>query len=221
MPDHELLAEYLDAIRLLTAAVHDDRRTKADMVRLSDRVLETQRVRRLGAGDALQFGRGALRLGCLPAPLRAPPCSCAAPSAWSILNLARLFASSTFFPFNPSAPPPQRLEAAMERREPSVRELFRTASRLAGTFVMRPASGPHGHAAAAALGGGPTAAGAAGAAGGAAGAGLPGMARAFSGGSGSGVPSRGRSMDILRDSRGGGGTWPEGSRPTTPDDLGV
>jgi hypothetical protein len=28
----------------------------------------------------------------------------------------------------------------MERREPSVRELFRTASRLAQTFVMRPAS---------------------------------------------------------------------------------
>ncbi len=28
----------------------------------------------------------------------------------------------------------------MERREPSVRELFRTASRLAQTFVMRPPS---------------------------------------------------------------------------------
>lgn len=76
LSDHELLAEYLDAIRLLTAAVHDDRKTKPDLVRLSDRVLDTQR----------------------------------------------------------------RLEAAMERREPSVRELFRTASRLAQTFVMRPAS---------------------------------------------------------------------------------
>lgn len=32
----------------------------------------------------------------------------------------------------------------MERREPSVRELFRTASALAQTFVMRPASG-HAH----------------------------------------------------------------------------
>ena len=42
---HELLAEYLNAIRLLTAAVHDDRKTKADLIRLSDRVLEAQTVR--------------------------------------------------------------------------------------------------------------------------------------------------------------------------------
>ena len=34
----------------------------------------------------------------------------------------------------------QRVEMAMERREPSVRELFRTASALAQTFVVRPPS---------------------------------------------------------------------------------
>lgn len=33
--------------------------------------------------------------------------------------------------------PVQRLEAEMGRREPSVRELFRTASRLAQTFIVR------------------------------------------------------------------------------------
>jgi hypothetical protein len=42
--DQQLLAEYLDAIRLLTAAVHDDRKTKLDLVRLSDQVLEAQKV---------------------------------------------------------------------------------------------------------------------------------------------------------------------------------
>lgn len=50
MADHRLLAEYLEAIRLLTAAVHDDRRTKLDLVRLSDRVLDLQQVGRAGQG---------------------------------------------------------------------------------------------------------------------------------------------------------------------------
>ena len=41
--------------------------------------------------------------------------------------------------------PVQRLEAEMGRREPSVRELFRTASRLAQTFIVRqpPAGSAH------------------------------------------------------------------------------
>jgi hypothetical protein len=42
------------------------------------------------------------------------------------------------------------VEGAIGRREPSVRELFRTASALAQTFIMRPPSGqnhPAGHAA--------------------------------------------------------------------------
>ncbi|PSC74772.1 mitochondrial sodium hydrogen exchanger 9B2-like [Micractinium conductrix] len=84
--DHELLAEYLDSIRLLTAGVHDERKSKLDLTRLADRVLELQ----------------------------------------------------------------QRLEGEMGRREPSVRELFRTATRLARTFLLqqqRPASGGGHHAA--------------------------------------------------------------------------
>ncbi|KAI7845950.1 hypothetical protein COHA_000496 [Chlorella ohadii] len=157
--DHELLAEFLDAIHLLTAAVHDDRMTKLDLVRLSDRVLETQR----------------------------------------------------------------HVEAAMERREPSVRELFRTASRLARTFVMR---APHAHAQP--LPHAPP-------------AGVPAavnMDRTRSGGSGAsgaaGVGLRARQASIDRASTGrlqgreglisGPGsinTWPAGSRPTTPDDPGV
>jgi hypothetical protein len=56
-PDHEVLAAYLDAIRLLTAAVHDDRRTKADLVRLSDRVLEEQKVG-TGRGRGVCVGGG-------------------------------------------------------------------------------------------------------------------------------------------------------------------
>ena len=59
VPDHQLLAEYLDAIRVLTDAVHDDRRTKADLIRMSDRVLQAQEVgaRPLAAAPSLGDGR--------------------------------------------------------------------------------------------------------------------------------------------------------------------
>ena len=111
----------------------------------------------------------------------------------------------------------------MERREPSVRELFRTASRLAQTFVLRRGQQlPQSHF--------PVASAAAHA--------LAGMARTHSGGStgsGGGGPMRRRSShDQPRppsalgrpasrgDGPAGGSVWPEGSRPTTPtDDPGV
>jgi hypothetical protein len=53
--DQELLAEYLNAIRLLTAAVHDDRKGRQDLVQLSDRVLEAQKV---GGGRSAGHERG-------------------------------------------------------------------------------------------------------------------------------------------------------------------
>ncbi|KAL4424127.1 hypothetical protein ABPG75_001428 [Micractinium tetrahymenae] len=155
--DHQLLAEYLDAIRQLTFAVHDDRKSKLDLIRLSDRVLDLQ----------------------------------------------------------------QRLEAELGRREPSVRELFRTASRLAKTFIMRPASGAHHHHVGVA--GTAGAAGVAGAAGD--------MARQPSGSStGDGLRVRSRSVDLPRlggqggngggalDVSGSAGIWPAGSRPASPED---
>ena len=55
--DYELLAEYLDSIRQLTSAVYDDKRSKADLARLSDRVLATQRVR----GGGGRRGEGGVR----------------------------------------------------------------------------------------------------------------------------------------------------------------
>ena len=55
--DYELLAEYLDAIQQLTSAVYDDKRTKADLARLSDRVLASQRVRG-GRGEWQGVRRG-------------------------------------------------------------------------------------------------------------------------------------------------------------------
>lgn len=84
----------------------------------------------------------------------------------------------------------------MEKREPSVRELFRTASRLARTFVLRPERhAAHAHAAH------PAAATAA-------------MARTSSGGSG--VVARRRSVDAAAGMRPGSSLWPDGSRPASP-----
>ena len=106
----------------------------------------------------------------------------------------------------------------MEQREPSVRELFRTASRLASTFVMRTPHAhahPHQHV--------PPASAAAAVA----------MDRTRSGGSGaSGTGLRVRQASIDRASTGrlhgrdglsggAGSVWPTGSRPTTPEDPGV
>ena len=111
----------------------------------------------------------------------------------------------------------------MERREPSVRELFRTATRLALTFVVRPPSGAALHGQHAAPPGG--------------------LVRSSSGGS-RGRP-RSASLDaprpasasqitgsdaeaalklegFRREVRGAGSVWPEGSRPASPaDDPGV
>lgn len=106
----------------------------------------------------------------------------------------------------------------MERREPSVRELFRTASRLASTFVMRT---PHAHAHAHQHVPPASATAAAG------------MDRTRSGGSGAsgaGLRARQASIDPANAGRlqsrdglsgGAGNVWPTGSRPTTPDDPGV
>ncbi len=111
----------------------------------------------------------------------------------------------------------------MERREPSVRELFRTASRLARTFVMR---APHAHAQPLSVSHGPP-------------AGAPAAAnmdRTRSGGSGAsgatGLRARQASIDRASTGRlqgreglssgpGSINTWPAGSRPTTPEDPGV
>ena len=207
-PALQVLAEFMDALRQLIAAVRGDRNTPPSMLRLTDRVLESQQVggvlkcrpgsRGRGAGELLLCGRGpqrALRL---------------TPSLHSSLTSPRLTLLAL---------PVQHVEAVMERREPSVRELFRTASRLAKTFVVRPPSGGghhqghHQH---------PE-------------AGLTRMGSGGSGGGGEGV--RRRSMDAPRaaiagqlsrrqgtshsDVAASGSVWPDGSRPTTPDDPGV
>ena len=134
--DHQLLAEYLDAIRLLTAAVHDDRKTKQDLVRLSDRVLEAQKVSGgvVGAAVGVEVGVAVQRR---QAWLRSQRAGGRAASSSHV-------AESLLVCCRPVAL--QRLEAEMGRREPSVRELFRTASRLAQTFIVRqpPAGSVHG-----------------------------------------------------------------------------
>lgn len=111
----------------------------------------------------------------------------------------------------------------MERREPSVRELFRTASRLARTFVLRaphPLAQPQLHVPPAGVSAAAS------------------LDRTRSGGSGAsgaaglGLRARQASVDRAstgrlqgRDGLSGGpgsiNTWPAGSRPTTPDDPGV
>lgn len=104
----------------------------------------------------------------------------------------------------------------MERREPSVRELFRTASRLASTFVIR---APHVHAHQPVPPASLTAA-----------AGMDRTRSGGSGASGAGLRARQASIDPANTARlqgrdglsgGAGNVWPTGSRPTTPDDPGV
>lgn len=109
----------------------------------------------------------------------------------------------------------QRLEAELGKREPSVRELFRTASRLAKTFIMRPASAGHHHH--------PLHGAAAGAAGDA-------SVSVSAHAGGDGMRARSRSVEIARPGRqaggaegpldvgGGSSVWPAGSRPSTPED---
>lgn len=104
----------------------------------------------------------------------------------------------------------------MGRREPSVRELFRTASRLAKTFVMRPPSGGHHHH--------QFHGGAAGAAGDA-------SVSVSAHAGGDGLRARSRSVEIARlgrqggvgggplDVSGDGGVCPaDSSRPSSPED---
>ena len=102
--DYELVAEYIDAIRQLTSAVKSEKADKDAICALSDHVLWIQQVR-TGAAAGVAV------------PAR---------------PFVTYYQSRCLTGSRPARPPwlPQRIETEVGRREPSVRELFRTASQM-------------------------------------------------------------------------------------------